>query len=152
MPKEQRASSPGSGATVVTVVPLISSRSLIRLFENDPNVAKALSPPSIPGASPVLSSNPSRGSSTPESSQRSQPLSPTKEARLRSEFLAAASSGDNFNIGDFRLPYVWGDQDDMLELSNSGDATVTLLNEVVRKLSSSVLAAELPAEGSPGGV
>ena len=265
------------------------------------------SPPSIPGASPVLSSNPSRGSSTPESSQRSQPLSPTKEARLRSEFLAAASSGDNFNISDFRLPYslselltknveyahrvackgthgeskdfetclegtntmllpptsrkhglsffiplskneavlraahayhgtahsclayplrnvpnglsltidkvqvssgvtgnnvpimlhaslstnanmsistftskveswlerhlciidasgkidnescfekdigdVWGDQDDMLELSNSGDATVTLLNEVVRKLSSSVLAAELPAGGFGG--
>ena len=66
-------------------------------------------PPSIPLASPVLSSSTphSSGSMTSGSSQRSpQQRSPTKEARLRAAFLAAVLSGDNFNIGELSVPFL----------------------------------------------
>ena len=65
-------------------------------------------PPSIPLASPVLSSSTphSSDSMTSGSSQRSpQQRSPAKEAKLRAAFLDAVLSGDNFNIGELIVPF-----------------------------------------------
>jgi hypothetical protein len=95
-------------------------------------------PPSIPLASPVLSSSTphSSDSMTSGSSQRSpQQRSPAKEAKLRAAFLDAVLSGDNFNIGELIVPFFSTE----LSKRRASNLAILSLQSCLIKLSSSLL-------------